>query len=404
MGDTMNGSSFDAFVIGWLRQRTRPMTRHWLDILKERLSVSPVRIFPDATLLNHIPDLLDRLFSGLGEESSLAADPLVQEELRKLARLRRSQGYTLDELVAEFHALRETIANEVRAAACAWSQAVRPEDVLDFCYRLELTLNFILEETGGEYRDSASSDREARAELLSAFGRAITHELRGRLNNAVLALAVYRQRYESGAPAADADSLLDTLEAALARLEGVAADVFAAVVSEARLTDTPGRRLPFDQLARDTFEELSIFAEQRDVELRLPGELPSFQIDAPRLHLVLVNLVTNAIKYADLRKPKRWVELRAERCDGPGEWRIDVEDNGVGIEPGLREHIFRKHIRSSSNEEELGEGLGLSLAHEAVSQLGGRLWVTGEPGEGSTFSFSLREPDASLTVASDESG
>jgi len=395
-------AGFKEHVVGRLRERAPSITKRWLAILNERLSVAPVRIFPDETLLNHIPELLDRLLANLLREGAVEEDPLVQRELRALAALRRSQGYTLDELVIEFHALRESIHDEALDCAEGWSGDVPPREAFEVGHDLDGALNVILEVTSAAYRDSATQDREARAGLLAAFGRAITHELRSRLNNAVLALSIYRQRIEQGTPPHEADSLLDSLEAALDRLGGVAADVFAAMVSESRLSEAPGRRLPFDQLVRNTVDELAMFAEQCDVAFRIPDDLPSFQVDAPRLHLVLVNLFTNAIKYADPRKAEKWVAISATTGDEPGEWQVDVEDNGIGIDPALREHVFQRHLRSS-NSEESGEGLGLALAHEAVSQLEGRLWVTGEPGMSSTFSFTLKEPVSQLTTGADSS-
>ena len=364
-----------------------------------------MRIFPDATLLNHIPDLLRLILESIANPDFGRIDdhPLVESEIVKLAELRRSQGYTLDELVAEFHILREVLHPEIQDASDLWpGPPVGPRAVLALAHDIDWALSVFTRRTSRVYVDAASGDREQRAELLSAYGRAITHELRSRLNNAVLTLDVYRQRRSSDCDDERQRELLDRLATTLEQLDGVAADVFAAVVSESRLTHTPGRRLPFDQVLEDTCEELRLFAEQRDVRIVQGGDHPTFQVDAPRLHVVLVNLLTNAVKYADPEKSERWVRASTARESKPGLWRVKIEDNGVGIDVPLRDLVFRRHLRGTAADDEPGEGLGLTLAHEAASQLGGRLWLESEPGRGTKFSFTLQEPDAALTVASDE--
>ncbi|MGB5812255.1 MAG: sensor histidine kinase [Polyangiales bacterium] len=395
---------FVGHVVGQLRARRREITRKWLEVLKERLEVSPIRIFPDASLLNHIPDLLDRILQSVGERNfgDIDGDELVQSEIRKLAELRRVQGYTLEEIVLEFQALRFVMRTELTEASEPYTDPVPPTVALELAHDLEWTLAVLTRGTARAYNEAAQGDRDERSALLSAYGRAIAHELRGRLNNAVLALDVYRQRRRADPHLKDGDELLDRLERALQQLDGVAADVFSAVVSESRLAHTPGRRLPFDQVVRETCEELELFAVQREVEIRMADDYPKFPVDAPRLHVILVNLVTNAIKYSDSSKEERWVRIDALREPEPGSWRVTVADNGIGIGKAFRKSVFQRNIRLAGSSEEPGEGLGLTLAHEAASQLGGALWIDSTLGQGTNFAFTLSEPDAELTVASNE--
>jgi signal transduction histidine kinase len=117
-----------------------------------------------------------------------------------------------------------------------------------------------------------------------------------------------------------------------------------------------------------------------------------------------MNYLSNAIKYADDRKPERWVkvtgELRfRERGDGGPELVVRVHDNGIGIPTEARGRLFEQFYRA--HEETVtgveGSGLGLSIVRETTESMGGRAWVEFPEGGGTVFAFSLpsrREEDA----------
>ncbi len=110
-----------------------------------------------------------------------------------------------------------------------------------------------------------------------------------------------------------------------------------------------------------------------------------------RLSQVLENLISNAIKYADLRKPERTVRVSLLRP--PGLTRIEVADNGLGFPPNRISEVFgifkRFHPQSSP-----GSGLGLYLVKKQVEKLGGSISLESEPGKGTTFRIDL--PDSPI--------
>jgi GAF domain-containing protein len=124
-----------------------------------------------------------------------------------------------------------------------------------------------------------------------------------------------------------------------------------------------------------------------DVGVELQNELPDVTADPRRLTQVVLNLVSNAVKYtyADGR-----VWLRAF-LNPSGMLQVDVEDNGVGISPEQQQHLFRRFYRADNplRDEAGGTGLGLSIAKSFVELHGGEMWVKSEAGKGSTFSFIL---------------
>ena len=124
-------------------------------------------------------------------------------------------------------------------------------------------------------------------------------------------------------------------------------------------------------------------------ELRLvkdiaPG-LPAVTGDRDRLIQVVINLISNAVKFTDAGT----ITCRAERRGD--ELVVSVIDTGVGISPADQPKVFErfKQVGDTLTDKPKGTGLGLPICREIVEHHGGRIWVDSEIGEGSTFSFSL---------------
>ena len=115
-------------------------------------------------------------------------------------------------------------------------------------------------------------------------------------------------------------------------------------------------------------------------------DLPTVVGESSLLRQLLMNLVGNALKY---RSPERAPEVSVRGFQDETSWSIEVEDNGIGIDPSFYEKIFGLFERLHSVEEFSGTGIGLALCLKIVERHQGRLWVESNPGEGSTFSFRI---------------
>jgi signal transduction histidine kinase len=124
-----------------------------------------------------------------------------------------------------------------------------------------------------------------------------------------------------------------------------------------------------------------------NVKLEVDDDLPEITADARRVTQVVLNLVSNAVKYT---YPGAHVSLRAF-INPAGLVQVDVEDDGVGLSLEQQEHLFRRFYRADNplRDEVGGTGLGLSIAKSFVELHGGEIWVQSELGKGSTFSFML---------------
>ena len=115
-------------------------------------------------------------------------------------------------------------------------------------------------------------------------------------------------------------------------------------------------------------------------------QLPSLRAHSTHIHQLFQNLISNAIKY---RRPgcPPVVHVSAQKQDGY--WTFSVRDNGIGIEPEYKEHVFGLFKRLHTNDEYSGTGIGLAVCQRIVERYQGRIWVESEPGQGSTFKFAI---------------
>ena len=126
----------------------------------------------------------------------------------------------------------------------------------------------------------------------------------------------------------------------------------------------------------------------RDVEVAMPSNVPPLHGDAGKLKQVLINLVSNGLKYS----PGGGVVRVSARVDTTaGEIVFDVSDEGVGIAERDRDRLFTTFYRIRTNETEgiRGSGLGLFISRYLLSLMAGRIWFESTPQLGSTFSFSI---------------
>jgi light-regulated signal transduction histidine kinase (bacteriophytochrome) len=140
-------------------------------------------------------------------------------------------------------------------------------------------------------------------------------------------------------------------------------------------------------VAREALSNLQAAAEECGAEVSI-AELPVVLGVGQQLMLLFQNLIGNAIKFRDPSRRVR-VEVRADRQEGG--WQVQVQDNGIGMEAKYLKRIFGLGERLHSASKYPGTGFGLAICEKIVTGHGGRIWVTSEFGQGSTFVFTLQE-------------
>lgn len=160
---------------------------------------------------------------------------------------------------------------------------------------------------------------------------------------------------------------------------------------------------PFDlrRLCASVVELLRPAAQKRDLDLALeysPALPASFLGDDARLRQVLVNLVSNAIKFTESGSVRLQVSVQAPDAGDPT-ITVRVTDTGIGMMPETVARLFRPFEQADAGITRRygGTGLGLSISRQIVMAMGGDIQVQSVPGRGSDFSFTLRLPVVSLT-------
>ncbi len=177
--------------------------------------------------------------------------------------------------------------------------------------------------------------------------------------------------------------------AALSRLSQRMDDLLNSLLEYSRVgrVNFADNEVDLNQVVADALETLRLRIAEQRTTVRLLGSLPMVRGDRSHLGEVLVNLISNAIKYND--KAEKWVEIGADSVS------VFVRDNGIGILPEHSEQIFQIFRRLHGREEfGGGAGAGLTITKKIIERHGGRIWMESTPGETTTFRFTLAARDA----------
>jgi PAS domain S-box-containing protein len=151
-----------------------------------------------------------------------------------------------------------------------------------------------------------------------------------------------------------------------------------------------------ERLVEEAKKQLEPESKGREIRWK-QGALPALQGDGALLRQVMLNLLSNALKYSRPRQPAE-IEIG---CDSshPGETVVFVRDNGVGFDMEYAGKLFRVFQRLHLNEEFEGTGIGLATVRRIIARHGGRTWAEGKVNAGATFYFSLPKTPSSTQEA-----
>jgi len=230
-----------------------------------------------------------------------------------------------------------------------------------------------------------SGDLEAINEELEAFAYSVSHDLRTPLRHMV-GFAELLQKSASAALDDKSRRYVATMLDAGNRMSQLIDDLLA--FSRIGRAETRVTTVSLEQLVNEVVEEVRSDVASRNVAWTV-GKLPLVQGDRSMLKLVLVNLVTNALKFTRPRE-------RAEIEIGAFEDRqrgavVFVKDNGVGFDMRYSNKLFRVFQRLHRTEEFEGTGIGLATVQRVVQRHGGTAWAEGAVNGGAKFFFSVPE-------------
>lgn len=244
----------------------------------------------------------------------------------------------------------------------------------------------------------AKEAAEAANRAKSIFLANMSHELRTPLN-AILGFSALMSRDPQ--LTAEQRENLATINRSGQHLLTLINDVLEMSKIEAGRTSLYNHNFDLERMLRTLDDLFVLKAREKGLTLlieRAPDVPSCMHADESKLRQVLMNLISNAIKFT----PEGGVTLRVgfrPEDESRGRLFFEVEDTGIGIPEADRKRIFEPFIQSAGGHEaQEGTGLGLAISRQFVEMMGGALTVISEPGRGSLFKFDIA---ASLADAED---
>ena len=267
---------------------------------------------------------------------------------------------------------------------------VRSEESLQATRALNENLERLVAVRTGELEAATQRANEA-SRAKGDFLANMSHEIRTPLNGIIASSELLHQRSDlSPAAAGHVRLITESGELLLKQLT----DILDFSKIEAGQFALENHCFELAPLVADCAALVEAKARQGEVQLDYsvaPGLARQFEGDSFRLRQVLLNLMSNALKFTP-PGGRVWVSVFPAGPEGrPGELRFEISDTGIGMDAAVRGRLFERFSQadSSTTRRYGGTGLGLAISARIVALMGGKIEVESEPGKGSVFYFTL---------------
>ena len=229
-----------------------------------------------------------------------------------------------------------------------------------------------------------TADLKAALYELESFSYSVSHDLQTPLRSMAGFAELLKEKHDGGLDA-ESRHYLDMISSSTRNMGRLIDDLldFSRMVRGEMMT----MKVDLQKLAREVIQEAAKeLPFGRIIDWRI-GKLPVVTGDQEMLRQVLVNLISNALKYSS-RVESPVIELGALTED-PEVWTLFVRDNGAGFDMRFVDKLFKLFERLHSTKEFEGTGVGLATIRRIIQRHGGRTWAEGEVNKGATFYFTL---------------
>jgi PAS domain S-box-containing protein len=225
---------------------------------------------------------------------------------------------------------------------------------------------------------------------LEAFSYSVSHDLRAPLRH-VRGFVDLLQQDAGPSLSEKCRSHLNMISLAAKRMGNLIDDLLA--FAHVGRSEMETREVNLDQLVRETVGDFQADTRERNIVWEV-HPLPPVRADRALLHLALVNLISNAVKFTGHRAQAK-IEIGCV-SDGGREDVIFIRDNGVGFDPRYAHKLFGVFQRLHRRDEFEGTGVGLANVQRIIGRHGGRTWAEGKVDAGATFYFSIPKQNGAV--------
>ncbi|HEX2952273.1 MAG TPA: PAS domain S-box protein [Armatimonadota bacterium] len=177
---------------------------------------------------------------------------------------------------------------------------------------------------------------------------------------------------------------MNAIRRSIQRMNGMIQDLVDSARAEGGQLELKRQSVDLHTYIDDVLKRSAAALDISRIHVEMPADLPAVFADYNQLERIMINLLSNALKYSNPGTP---VQVRARRVDDKVE--VSVTDTGPGIAPEDIPHLFARFYRTHAGKTMEGIGLGLYIARILVEAHGGHIEVVSELGKGSTFTFTL---------------
>ena len=284
-------------------------------------------------------------------------------------------------------AYQEWLLQGVNSALDHAQDEINPNDVIQALTNLANGLRTISFIAMGTYTQTDRERAKTTVLGLEEMTRAVVHELNNPLNAISLNLGLLKEDLS------DNESVEDTIERCLDSVKQ-ASEILNTIKNIALVDHAMSGKylITLSEIAETLKAEYKEESVNNGVDIQFDENMPELSMETVPLFIVLTNLITNGIKYADKSKQEQWVNIKAKHIEEEHEsgfCEIEVSDNGIGIPEDLLSRVCQKGFRAHPGIGQ-GTGYGLYYARESLISRGGDLVIESTEHEGTTAKVRIR--------------
>src|SRR4051812_23868777 len=309
---------YPAVIAGRVDAERLTLASRWLARLREMLTVAANDVFPSEQLLDHIPSLVQEIaaYIAAGADEEIAANAAVMEKARELGQLRHRQRASAHQLLHEYEILGEILEGFLVDETARLALQPSTAECFEVQRRLTRSVRVLMRTTVDTFISAYTTTIQEQTDRIKAFNRSASHELRSPIGTLMFAGALLEKELVQSDPKR-LSKVAATVKSSAERLSWIVQNLQRMARMSEPVDGPSEQRIDLRMLAAEVARQLEEMAATRGVSIRVDEALPAFHADPARVELVLLNLVSNAIKYSDPKKPEPFVEIVPVGDDSP---------------------------------------------------------------------------------------